>query len=116
MDVEIHDKIDACRDRKDNFILEMAVNSQADCIVTGDQDLLVLDPFREIRIFNFTDFKKTDFEIKWLFLMIEGLLLEKTLQNRESCANSIVLNLPERIHDIYSSCSSYCPFRRRNIH
>ena len=32
------------------MILELAVSGRADCIVTRDKDLLVLDPFRGIRI------------------------------------------------------------------
>ncbi len=39
-----------CRDPKDNKFLEVAVNGGAEMIITGDEDLLVLDPFREIRI------------------------------------------------------------------
>jgi len=31
-------------------LLEIAIIGKADCIVTGDQDLLVLDPFRGVRI------------------------------------------------------------------
>jgi putative PIN family toxin of toxin-antitoxin system len=38
------------RDPDDDMVLETAVAGRADCIVTGDQDLLVLDPFRGIRI------------------------------------------------------------------
>jgi uncharacterized protein len=33
-----------CRDPKDEKFLELAAN--ADCIVSGDKDLLVLNPFR----------------------------------------------------------------------
>ena len=40
----------ACRDPGDDKFLELAVNGSADLIVTGDQDLLALDPFREIPI------------------------------------------------------------------
>lgn len=40
----------ACRDPKDNHILELAVSGQADFIITGDNDLLVLNPFQEIQI------------------------------------------------------------------
>jgi putative PIN family toxin of toxin-antitoxin system len=40
----------ACRDPKDDKFLELAVNGRADLIVTGDDDLLALDPFRAIRI------------------------------------------------------------------
>jgi putative PIN family toxin of toxin-antitoxin system len=46
--VDVH--IGACRDPKDNKFLELAVTGQADCIVSGDQDLLVLHPFRAMPI------------------------------------------------------------------
>lgn len=44
--------ITACRDRRDDKFLELALNGNgdADAIVTGHQDLLELDPFRRIRI------------------------------------------------------------------
>lgn len=42
--------ITACRDPKDNIVLEVAVTGQADFIVTGDNDLLVLHPFEGIPI------------------------------------------------------------------
>ncbi len=40
----------ACRDPDDDIVLATAVSGNADCIVTGDDDLLVLDPFQGIRI------------------------------------------------------------------
>ncbi len=40
----------ACRDPKDDFLLDVAVAAKASIIVTGDQDLLVLHPFRRISI------------------------------------------------------------------
>jgi predicted nucleic acid-binding protein len=48
--VEITERIVACRDPKDDKFLELAVNGRADAIVTGDDDLLVLNPFRGIPI------------------------------------------------------------------
>jgi len=48
--VTIVKHITACRDAKDNKFLELAVNGKADIIVTGDQDLLTLNPFQEIAI------------------------------------------------------------------
>jgi uncharacterized protein len=48
--VEISGSLTACRDPDDDKLLEIAVLGQADCIVTGDQDLLVLDPFQGVRI------------------------------------------------------------------
>ncbi len=46
--VETDEIITACRDPKDNKFLELAVCGKADCIITGDADLLVLNPFRTI--------------------------------------------------------------------
>ena len=43
-------KISACRDPKDDKFLELAVGGNADLIVTGDNDLLALNPFRGIPI------------------------------------------------------------------
>jgi hypothetical protein len=43
-------RITACRDPKDNKFLEVAVTGEADVIVSGDEDLLVLDPFAGIPI------------------------------------------------------------------
>jgi len=48
--VHIAERIVACRDPKDDKFLELAVNGHADLIVSGDADLLVLDPFRGIPI------------------------------------------------------------------
>jgi predicted nucleic acid-binding protein len=44
------EEITACRDPSDNKFLEVAVAGEADLIVSGDDDLLVLNPFREIPI------------------------------------------------------------------
>lgn len=39
-----------CRDPKEDMVLECAVNSNADLIVTGDRDLLVLQTYQRVRI------------------------------------------------------------------
>ena len=52
----ITETISDCRDPKDNKFLELAVASNASCLISGDQDLLVLNPFRDIPILNATDF------------------------------------------------------------
>ena len=54
--VEITETIRACRDPKDDKILELAVNGNADYIVTGDDDLLVMNPFRGIEILRPAEF------------------------------------------------------------
>ena len=48
--VTITERFAACRDAKDDKFLELAVNGHADLILTGDNDLLVLNPFRGIPI------------------------------------------------------------------
>ena len=44
--VAITESITACRDPNDDKFLELAVSGQAECIISGDADLLVLSPFR----------------------------------------------------------------------
>lgn len=48
--------ITASRDPKDNKFLELAIAANASCIITGDKDLLILNPFRGIPILNAVDF------------------------------------------------------------
>jgi putative PIN family toxin of toxin-antitoxin system len=48
--ITITERFTACRDPKDDKFLELAVNGHADLILTGDNDLLVLNPFRDIPI------------------------------------------------------------------
>lgn len=45
-----------CRDPKDNKYLELAVASHADCIISGDHDLLVFSPFRKIPVLSPREF------------------------------------------------------------
>lgn len=54
--IQVEVSISTCRDPKDDKFLELAVASNASCLVTGDQDLLVLNPFRDIPILNAADF------------------------------------------------------------
>ena len=43
-------EITDCRDPKDNRFLALALDSEGDCIVGGDDDLLALNPWRGIEI------------------------------------------------------------------
>lgn len=56
--IEVNQKLNVCRDPKDNKFLELAISGNADCVVTKDKDLLVLDPFRKISILSPDDFLK----------------------------------------------------------
>jgi putative PIN family toxin of toxin-antitoxin system len=48
--VEVGSEVTASRDPKDDKFLSLAMSGGATHIITGDRDLLVLDPFRTIRL------------------------------------------------------------------
>ena len=48
--VPVLSEITDCRDPKDNRFLALALDSQSGCIVSGDDDLLALNPWRGIEI------------------------------------------------------------------
>lgn len=50
------DRITDCRDPKDNKYLELALAAGAEIIVSSDNDLLVLYPWRGVRILRPADF------------------------------------------------------------
>jgi putative PIN family toxin of toxin-antitoxin system len=57
--IDTTEPIAICRDPNDDKFLELAVDGNADYIVTGDADLLVLHPFRGIQILTPKDFLLT---------------------------------------------------------
>ena len=57
--IEITESVQACRDPDDDRILELAVNGAAVYIVTGDSDLLVMNPFRGVEILTPTGFLRS---------------------------------------------------------
>ncbi len=48
--VTIRHRVRLCRDPRDDKFLELALSGEADLILTGDRDLLALNPFRGIGI------------------------------------------------------------------
>jgi len=48
--VEPTEVVGDCRDAKDNRYLELALAAHATVIVSGDEDLVVLDPWRDVRV------------------------------------------------------------------
>lgn len=50
------ERIAECRDKKDDKYLELAVSADARFLVSGDTDLLVLNPFRDTLIVSPRDF------------------------------------------------------------
>ncbi len=54
--VKVQTKIEVCRDPKDNFLLSLSVDGNADFLLTGDKDLLDLTKFGETTIITISDF------------------------------------------------------------
>lgn len=56
LSIDIRSEVSLCRDEKDNYLLALAKNSQADFLVTGDKDLLVLQQFESTKILTYQEF------------------------------------------------------------
>jgi putative PIN family toxin of toxin-antitoxin system len=54
--VEIEEQIFISRDPKDNFLLDLAAKINADYLITGDKDLLVLKKYQHTNIVSFNSF------------------------------------------------------------
>ncbi len=50
--IDVDTRIAVCRDPKDDKFLELAVSGKATHIVTGDSDLLALNPFQGIPVLS----------------------------------------------------------------
>lgn len=55
--IEIINHFNDCRDPKDNFLLDLAVSGHANYLVTGDADLLILNPFHDVEIISYQVFQ-----------------------------------------------------------
>jgi putative PIN family toxin of toxin-antitoxin system len=56
--IKIKSDIKECRDIKDNFLLNLAIDGKADYLITGDNDLLNMQIIQETKILSITDFLK----------------------------------------------------------
>jgi putative PIN family toxin of toxin-antitoxin system len=54
--VEPAEKVEDCRDAKDNRYLELALAAKATAIVSGDTDLLTHNPWRDVRVLRLAEF------------------------------------------------------------
>ena len=50
--------INDCRDPKDNFLLDLALSADAQYLITGDSDLLALNPFHSVTIVKAHEFER----------------------------------------------------------
>lgn len=53
--ISVTSQVRECRDPKDDFLLALAADGRADYLVTGDADLLALDPWNDVRILQAAD-------------------------------------------------------------
>ena len=56
--VKVQTQIEVCRDPKDNFLLSLSIDGNADVLLTGDKDLLELNTFGDTTIITISDFLK----------------------------------------------------------
>lgn len=54
--IKVVSNIADCRDQKDNFLLNLAIDSNADYLVTSDSDLLTLNHIKKTKIITWNDF------------------------------------------------------------
>jgi putative PIN family toxin of toxin-antitoxin system len=55
---EVNSKTTICRDIKDNFLLNLAVDSEADYLVSGDNDLLTIKEIEKTKIITIKELVK----------------------------------------------------------
>jgi len=55
--VDVHSTVEICRDPKDSFLLALAKDGNADYLITGDEDLLVLKKFGQTKIVKLNEFE-----------------------------------------------------------
>lgn len=56
--VEVTTSVHICRDKKDNFLLALCQDSNADFLLTGDEDLLILKKFGKTKIMTLAEYLK----------------------------------------------------------
>ena len=54
--IAVTSAVDICRDAKDNFLLALATDGKATHLLTGDKDLLVLNPLGKTQILTIAEY------------------------------------------------------------
>ena len=54
--IEVSSKIKVCKDPKDNFLLSLSLDGNADFLLTRDKDLLILSKYGKTTIITISDF------------------------------------------------------------
>ena len=56
--VNISSKVKICRDKNDDFLLNLCIDGKVDYLVTGDKDLLIIENIENTRIITYKEFLK----------------------------------------------------------
>ena len=54
--IEVTSEVHLCRDEKDDFLLALAKDGNADFLITGDNDLLEIEKFEKTKILTMTNY------------------------------------------------------------
>jgi len=55
--VDVHSEVSVCRDPKDNYLLALAKDGNADYLITGDSGIQILKEFGKTKIVSIKDFE-----------------------------------------------------------
>jgi len=56
--VDVRSVVEICRDPTDNFLLALAKDGNADYLITGDTDLLIMKTFEKTKILKIREFEE----------------------------------------------------------
>ncbi len=54
--IKVQSNLQLCRDSKDDFIINLAFDSNSHYVITGDKDLLILNPINTLQILTLSNF------------------------------------------------------------
>ena len=54
--VHVDSTVKLCRDPNDDFIIQLAISSEADFLITGDNDILILESFGNCQFISLSEF------------------------------------------------------------
>jgi hypothetical protein len=60
--IDLKSKVNICRDPKDNYLLSLAIDAAADYLITGDNDLLILQSISFTKIISYKEFELLPFK------------------------------------------------------
>jgi len=55
--ISVTSNVNVCRDENDNFLLSLAMDSKANYLITGDNDLLVINQFEKTRVITISEYR-----------------------------------------------------------